>query len=53
MDYIIIIPKISSEDRIYIPMGILPPSVITNGSALITPNANLCIFGIPFTAFYK
>jgi hypothetical protein len=42
----IIIPKVSSENRKYIPIGILEPSIITSGSALIIPNANLYIFGI-------
>ncbi len=44
-DYIII-PKVSSENRKYIPIGILPPFIITSGSALIIPNANNYIFGI-------
>jgi hypothetical protein len=42
----IIIPKVSSENRKYIPIGILEPTTITSGSALIIPNANLYIFGI-------
>jgi hypothetical protein len=44
-DYIII-PKVSSENRKFIPIGILKPSTITSGSALIIPNANLFMFGI-------
>ncbi|MBU4486886.1 MAG: class I SAM-dependent DNA methyltransferase, partial [Candidatus Delongbacteria bacterium] len=42
----IIIPKVSSENRKYIPIGILEPAIITSGSALIIPNANLFMFGI-------
>jgi hypothetical protein len=42
----IIIPKVSSENRKYIPIGILDPDTITSGSALIIPNANFFIFGI-------
>jgi hypothetical protein len=42
----IIIPKVSSENRKYIPIGILEPTTITSGSALIIPNANLFMFGI-------
>jgi len=42
----IIIPKVSSENRKYIPIGILESSTITSGSALIIPNANLFMFGI-------
>ena len=41
----IIIPKVSSENRKYIPIGILEPTTITSGSALIIPNANLFMFG--------
>jgi len=42
----IIIPKVSSENRKYIPIGILEPETIASGSALIIPNANLFMFGI-------
>lgn len=42
----IIIPKVSSENRKYIPIGILEPTTIASGSALIIPNANLFVFGI-------
>jgi hypothetical protein len=42
----IIVPKVSSENRKYIPIGILEPTTITSGSALIIPNASLYIFGI-------
>lgn len=42
----IIIPKVSSENRKYIPIGILEPSTIASGSALIIPNASLFIFGV-------
>lgn len=42
----IIIPKVSSENRKYIPIGIVEPTTIASGSALIIPNANLYMFGI-------
>ena len=42
----IIIPKVSSENRKYIPIGILEPSIIASGSALIIPNADLYVFGV-------
>lgn len=42
----LIIPKVSSETRKYIPIGILEPDVITSGSALIVPMATLFEFGI-------
>ncbi|MBF0411306.1 MAG: class I SAM-dependent DNA methyltransferase [Desulfamplus sp.] len=42
----ILIPKVSSENRKYIPIGIYPPSIIASGSCLIIPDANLFSFGI-------
>ncbi len=42
----ILIPKVSSENRKYIPIGFYPPSVIASGSCLIIPNADLFTFGI-------
>lgn len=42
----IIIPKVSSENRKYIPIGILEPSTIVSGSALVIPNSNLFLFGL-------
>ena len=35
----LLIPKVSSETRDYIPVGFIPPTVIASGSALIVPNA--------------
>jgi hypothetical protein len=42
----LVIPKVSSEKRRYIPLDMLTPDIIVNGSALIIPEANLYIFGI-------
>ncbi|PWU15469.1 MAG: SAM-dependent methyltransferase [Verrucomicrobia bacterium] len=42
----LMIPKVSSERRKYIPIGFLSPDVIANGSALVVPNASLYHFGI-------
>lgn len=42
----LIVPKVSSENRRYIPIGMLSADVITNGSALIVPEADLYHFGI-------
>lgn len=50
-DYIII-PKVSSENRKYIPIGILESTTITSGSALIIPNATLFMFGIMTSAIH-
>ncbi len=42
----IIIPRVSSERRRYIPMGYLQPNCLTSDSAHIIPNATLYHFGI-------
>lgn len=42
----IAIPKVSSENRRYIPLSYVSHEVIVNGSALIIPNATLYHFGI-------
>jgi hypothetical protein len=44
-DYIIV-PKVSSENRKYIPIGICSKEVIASGSSLIVPNASLYVFGV-------
>ncbi|MGB1206142.1 MAG: class I SAM-dependent DNA methyltransferase [Chitinophagales bacterium] len=40
------VPKVSSENREYIPMAIFTPNVIASGSCLIIPKANFFLFGI-------
>ena len=42
----IVIPKVSSENRKYIPISLIGPKKIINGSALIIPNADRYYFGI-------
>ena len=42
----LVIPKVSSETRKYIPIDFITPDIIVNGSALIIPDANLYMFGI-------
>ena len=42
----IVIPKVSSERRKYIPISIVSPTTIVNGSALIVPEGTLFDFGI-------
>ncbi|MGM9551919.1 MAG: DNA methyltransferase [Clostridia bacterium] len=42
----LVIPKVSSENRKYIPIGFISPDIIVNGSALIIPDATLYHFGI-------
>lgn len=40
------IPKVSSENRRYIPICFVSPEIIINGSALIVPGASMYQFGI-------
>ena len=42
----IVVPKVSSENRKYIPIDFVSPEVIVNGSALIVPDATMFEFGI-------
>ena len=42
----LVIPKVSSERRRYIPISYVNPDTIINGSALIIPDANMYIFGV-------
>ena len=42
----IIVPRVSSERRRYVPIGYLHPECLTSDSALIIPNATLYDFGI-------
>ena len=42
----LVIPKVSSENRKYLPMAFLPPETIVSGSALIIPDATLYHFGV-------
>ena len=42
----LVVPKVSSERRRYIPIAFVSPDTIINGSALIVPDATLYDFGI-------
>ncbi len=42
----LLIPKVSSELRKYLPIGFVKPEIIASGSALIVPGANLYHFGV-------
>ena len=42
----IVVPKVSSENRRYIPITFIEPNIIVNGSALIVPNGDLFSFGV-------
>ena len=51
-DNYIIIPRVSSERRHYIPIGFLGKNIIVSDSALIIPNATMYHFGILTSAFH-
>ena len=42
----LVVPKVSSERRRYIPIAFVSPETIVNGSALIVPDATLYHFGV-------
>jgi hypothetical protein len=42
----LLIPKVSSENRNYIPIGFCTPDIVASGTVLIIPNATLFEFGI-------
>ena len=44
-DYILI-PMTSSENRLYIPIGFMPPNFIASNAALIVPSATVYHFGV-------
>jgi len=44
--YSIIIPRVSSEKRNFIPIGFVSPDVIVSDSALIIPSASIYHFGV-------
>ncbi len=44
--FTIVIPRVSSENRIYVPMGIVKSDVIVSDSAMAIYNADLWILGI-------
>jgi hypothetical protein len=45
-DYALIIPRISSEKRFYIPMGFIDKNTIALNAVLMLPNADMYDFGI-------
>jgi hypothetical protein len=42
----LLIPKVSSENRDYIPLGFCTPSIIASGTTLIVPKSTLYEFGV-------
>ena len=51
-DYLLI-PKVSSETRTYIPIGFMTPNEIASGSALIVPGATNYHFGVLTSAMHN
>lgn len=49
----LLIPKVSSESRRYIPIGFVEPDVIATGSALVVPDATIYDFGILSSAMHN
>ena len=49
----LLIPKVSSESRRYIPIGFVEPEIIASGSALIVPGAGLYHFGVLSSAMHN
>jgi hypothetical protein len=48
----LLVPKVSSETRPYLPVGFLKPRIVASGSALIIPAATLYHFGILSSAMH-
>lgn len=48
----LLLPKVSSEDRPYVPIGFMPPEVIATDLCLIIPDADLYLFGILTSAMH-
>jgi hypothetical protein len=42
----LLVPRVSSEDRPFIPVGFMPPEVIATDACLVVPDADPCLFGL-------
>lgn len=51
-DTAIVIPKVSSERRKYVPLGFIDKSTVTTGTVLIVPNGTLYMFGVLSSAIH-
>ena len=49
----LVIPKVSSERRKYLPLVFVSPDIIVNGSALIVPDATLYEFGVLMSSLHN
>ncbi|WP_434309077.1 class I SAM-dependent DNA methyltransferase [Hominifimenecus sp. rT4P-3] len=48
----ILVPRVSSQNRPYIPMGFLPATAIASDAALIVPDASAVLFGVLNSAIH-
>ena len=48
----LVIPEVSSERRVYIPIGYLPPEVFASNKVRLLPNATLFQFGVLASAMH-
>jgi hypothetical protein len=53
MNTYLLIPKVSSEKRDYVPIGFVTPNIIANGSALIIDNATCYHFGVLHSSMHN
>jgi hypothetical protein len=49
----LVVPKVSSENRTYIPIGFCEPEVVASGSTLLVPDATLYDFGVLTSAMHN
>ena len=49
----LLIPKVSSENRSYLPIGFMDPEDIASGSALVVPDPTLYDFGVLSSAMHN
>ncbi len=49
----LLLPSVSSENRIYIPIGYMPPKVIASNLVFMLPNATLYHFGVLTSAMHN
>ena len=49
----VIVPRVSSERRRYIPMGFVGPEVFCSDAALLIPDANMYQFGVLHSQFHN
>ena len=49
----IVVPKVSSERRRYIPMGFVGPETLCSDLVFLIPNASLCHFGVLQSQFHN